>query len=718
MRACIVSRELAPFTGWGVGTYAANMARAMADAGHETHVLTAPAPGLGGADAERLFSGISVHTIDRSGPPASIPHVPCRATQGPLAIFQTLRALHERHAFDYIEFTDVYAEGYFAVQARRALGLFDRSVLAVRLHSPVFLLRRLNGQHGLDHDTACVEHMERATIRGVDLVLAPSRAILDAIADDSGAESSTEPRIRPPAMHVLPYPFDPELLSPQELATPAADVGRREVLFAGRLEYRKGVHLLVDAAQRVLAAGGDFGVRIIGVDTATAPGGRSIVEWLRSRVAPGFADRFTFEPNRPRAEVAGAMRRATVCCVPSLWENYPFTLLEAMSGGCCVIGAAAGGIPEIIRDGVDGLLFAAGDAGSLADGLGRALADAALRRRVGAAAPGRVASLCAPAPIVARLESLIGAVHASQNAARPAVASGRPGTAPVSVIIPFYNLHRYLPDGLASVQGQTVLPAEVIVVDDGSNDPEARALLARLEAIPPGEVRVIRQPNRGLSAARNAGIRAATSRWVLPLDADDILAPTFIERALGAAERNPDAVLITSWMSCFEGVLPEGATLLYVPIGFDRDLLCFGNVASSCTALLDRGAVLGAGGYDESLPAFEDWDLYCTLAERLSARDGPLGDRAAVIPETLIHNRVRADSMLRRMSPAARREVHAAILAKHPGLAADPVRVMRLLIPRSTDAPGAPLLPGPLRPLPARSFVTRLGRRIKGWSRG
>lgn len=719
MRVCLVSRELAPFSGWGVGTYAANAARALASAGHETHVLTAPSAGVRDRGPGE-FPGVTLHVIDRSGPPASLRHVPCRATQGPLAIFETLRALDDRHPFDYIELTDVYAEGYFAVRGRQALGLFPRAVLAVRLHSPILLLRRINGQAELEVNTACVEHMEAEAIRGADVALAPSRAILELLGEQIGAGGWAS-RAR-----VLPYPFPSAW--PIGHGGGGAD-GVPEVLFAGRLEHRKGLHVLVGAARRLLAEGMPLRVRVIGPDTTTAPGGGSVARWVRGLIEPRWADRFVFEPNRSREEVSAAMRRAAVVCVPSLWENFPNVCLEAMACGRCVVAADAGGLGEIIRDGTDGVLFPSGDEAGCAAGLRGVLSDGGLRARLGASAAQRVRALCDPPGIVARLEAIVAEARgAGAHSARvpnadvapsvprmPATGSAMPRVCPadsVSVVVPFYNLARWLPGCLESVRAQTRPPDEILVIDDGSTDTDARELMDSLErsgGVGPA-LRVVRQANRGLSAARNAGVRAARSRWVLPLDADDMLAPSFIERALLAASRNPGATLVTAWMSCFEADGERRPTVLFVPIGFDRDLLCVLNVASSCTALLDREAVLAAGGYDETLPAFEDWDLYCALAAR--------GAEAVVLPEALIVNRIRADSMLRRMEAGPRRELESRVRAKHAGLAADRGRVRRVLDAidararaRSAACPN-PVLPGEfvLRPVLRRLTRLILGR--------
>jgi glycosyltransferase involved in cell wall biosynthesis len=108
-------------------------------------------------------------------------------------------------------------------------------------------------------------------------------------------------------------------------------------------------------------------------------------------------------------------------------------------------------------------------------------------------------------------------------------------TAPVAVVIPTYNHSRFLADAIASVERQTVHASEIIVVDDGSTDhPEYVATQF------PG-VRFIRQDNRGLAAARNTGLMAASSDKVVFLDADDLLAPDAIESGLACFSRHSDA---------------------------------------------------------------------------------------------------------------------------------------------------------------------------------
>jgi glycosyltransferase involved in cell wall biosynthesis len=215
---------------------------------------------------------------------------------------------------------------------------------------------------------------------------------------------------------------------------------------------------------------------------------------------------------------------------------------------------------------------------------------------------------------------------------------------------------RTLQQTLDSVRAQTISPLEIIVVDDGSTDPETLEVLSRVDA---QGVRLVRQINGGLSSARNAGIRVAKGRWILPLDADDLLAPRFVEKTLAVMEAEPHLAYATAFSSFFVDT-PEQPVGGWIPWGGDSEFLPALNTAGSCTALLDRATVEEVGGYDPWLTTFEDWDLYLSLAAR--------GRKGAVLPEFLFHYRIRPDSMLRTTDRRKRQRAMAFLAQKHAGL--------------------------------------------------
>lgn len=685
MRVCLVSSELAPFQGWGIGAATGSLAKALRDAGHEVHLLIDDLPGLrerGGIE----FSGIHIHILEPSDFAGALDQVPCECTRRPLVVHRRLKALHARLRFDAIEFNDFFADGYFAFQARRTSGEYAGAILAVHLHSPILLLRELNGQSDYDLDISLITHMEATCIREADVLFAPSRAILERLGPLEGLGTSL--RDVDPRIAVIPYAM-PAVQPPP---MPSAGSSSREVLFFGRLETRKGAADLIEAASILLREGVDLTVRLVGVDTDCGPGRRSLREHLRRGIEPALLDRFTFEDNQPREVIAGYIRSAAVCCFPALWDNYPNACLEAMALGACVVASRAGGMGEMIEDGHSGLLVDPSNPDALAAALREALSNPSRRASLGMEAVRRVAALTDPKQVAERHIEVLRASHAT-SCHRVSEVRER-----VAVVIPVYNLGRYLPAAVASVRAQTRPVDELLLIDDGSSDAGTLKVLARLEH---EGVRVIRQNNLGLARARNAGFEAAVCEWVVPLDADDLLAPTFVERALDAAARMPGVSLVGTHMACFTST-PDAPCATYVPLGFLYEALPAANVASSAIALLRRDAVLHAGGYDPAMTAYEDWELYCRLAAS--------GHTAAIIPEPLILNRIRADSMLRSLSETEDQTLRAEILARHMPISPRPDRTARIVLAAGSreSASAAP------RPLPLRY---RVADRVRDVSR-
>ena len=111
----------------------------------------------------------------------------------------------------------------------------------------------------------------------------------------------------------------------------------------------------------------------------------------------------------------------------------------------------------------------------------------------------------------------------------------------ISVIVPCYKQAHYLQEAMASLAAQTYRDFEVVIVDDGSPDETASEVRRLMALYPEIQIRLVSKANGGLPSARNYGIRASRGKFLLPLDADDRLAPVFIERTVAALATHPEA---------------------------------------------------------------------------------------------------------------------------------------------------------------------------------
>ena len=548
MRVCLVSREMAPFWGAGIGTYVASMARAWVGAGHEVHVL-----GVNDAEAmtkgTRLFPGVRFHAVD---PLSEVDErvlwrsdVARRSQQ----VRRALVRLHAAHRFDFIEFPEYFGEGAMAIRGARLLGELEGAVLGVRLHSPDRLCRALNADPVLGFNRLLTDQLELESFAEADVVISPTGSLLEWCDERVGrVKGSGEEGGR--ASAVVPYPFDSGEfvrscgLSPGEGAMAPETLGvEPEILYFGRLERRKGVDLLIDAFGMLVARGVACRLRLVGGDTRTGPGGASMREHLVMRMESGARERVVFEEARARSElgaiVRASMRSGGVCCFPSRWENFPNAVLEAMALGAAVVCSDAGGMSEIVEPGRSGVLFPTGSAADLAEAIEGVLKDRTLRERLGKGAAARVASLCDPARVVEMTVSAVGS----------AVGSGRK----------------------RSGTNEEARGVPEIVIDRPGAAREIDAIRARAE----------REGSGGIAVLRAEGVR---------------LDPRMVGAGVRAMRADAGLRMVTAHVTGEGQVTGEGRERSWVPFGLHADALCALDLSGIGAAAVVRvGAIGGAG---------------------------------------------------------------------------------------------------------------------------
>ncbi len=250
----------------------------------------------------------------------------------------------------------------------------------------------------------------------------------------------------------------------------------------------------------------------------------------------------------------------------------------------------------------------------------------------------------------------------------------------VSVIMPCYKQAEFLREAVASVVAQTFTDWELIIVDDGSPDDTAGTAQAIIAAHPGRVIRLLRKPNGGVSEARNAGIRMARGAYILPLDADDMIRPTMLEKTVLLLESNPAIAIAYTDITHFGAVdrTIQAAEFDAAKIPINNQL--------NCCSLYRREAWERSGGYRSLYWGYEDWDFWvgCTAA----------GLRAARVPESLLLYRVKDES---RETVAVTRdgELRARIVLNHPELyPLKRVAEARSLLVTHPEplSPGAPLV--------------------------
>ncbi len=673
MRICLISTEFAPFHGWGAGTYASLMSKALAEARHEVHVLTWDRQILEKAAA--LRPGVQFHAIEWDREPTGLAGYPSHPVRHAMGVYDTLRELHQRHRFEYIEYPDFGGEGHFVGRARRTLGEFSDAMIGVRLHASVEWLMQLNRTERVGKDWVFNRHIEAQAIRDADVAIAPSRAMIDVVKRQLGANLGA-PTNRPGrVIRVVHNPFDASLLG-EPSGTNCLDQKTPLLLCVGRIAHQKGTHIFVQAVCRLLDAGRDVQARIMGGDTPTGPLGSSMLATLREMIPARHAARFEIRDDQhARHVLLEQIREATVCVYPSLWENFPYACAEAMASGATVLGSDGGGIPEMIENGVSGMLFRSEDAADCAEKLARLLDDPGLAKRLAKAAPARIEQLCNPARAVQEtLEAVEQSRRSVEQGLRPSRVTSLlpPRDASVVIVVSEQTQEEQLEASLESVLKQSAAPREVILALPARANATIMECAARLARdVRQGiGVQCVSAEGKSPGSVRNAGISATDSRLVLMVSAGDTLDARLLGTLTDALATEPSASFATS-LTSYERVAaePDGVRTQHsvgIWIGVDRDALPVMNCAGPATALFVRDHVLAAGGFDETLPAMETWELYCSLAQR--------GGTGVIVPTFMVHS-----MMSEPIDPIVHDAIRDAINWRHPTLSTHPGWTIRLM---------------------------------------
>jgi glycosyltransferase involved in cell wall biosynthesis len=208
----------------------------------------------------------------------------------------------------------------------------------------------------------------------------------------------------------------------------------------------------------------------------------------------------------------------------------------------------------------------------------------------------------------------------------------------VSVIIPAFNTARYIGDTLESVLAQSFRDYEVIVVNDGSPDtPELEKVLLKYQ----DRIRYIKQENRGLSGARNAGIRNARGQFLAFLDGDDLWLPDFLSQNLNFFEEHPAFDMVCADCVFFGDAQPENGSWQSLdpiedPVTFEKILPTHGGAFASFV-LLRRDTVLKVGFFEEDLRLLEDYHYWLKFLYR--------GGRMTYLRKVLGKRRIHAASL-------------------------------------------------------------------------
>ncbi len=660
MKIWFLTGEFAPDFGGGIGTYVENCAKMFAEAGDEVTVIVRS---VKETKEEKTKEGYRVVRF-KQGEGEYYTYL---GYDNALAYqyYEVIMNLIDKYGKpDVIETQEYNAYGQYLIQNKLMLNEKLRDIpIVVHLHTPSFETLKINQFNTYEAPFYWIGEMEKFCIKGADALLCPSQFLADKL----------QYLVPDQKINVinLPFDIDKDELEKYEKENPIKEE-KKTLLYFGRTEYRKGVIQMLKGAEKLWEKGLDFKVKIIGGDVKLESKGTFIGEELKKKYAK-YIENGNLEMLDPIPHLAliPHILSATAVTIPSLYENFPNTCIYSMWLGKPVLVSKSGGQAEMVQEsGKNGLIFDWDKEGDFEEKLEQLLnmSDEELQT-MGNNAKERIHKLCNMETNLKLRREFFEEVIKNKNKKKdifpfveempkdeyPKVYEGEKDL--LSVVIPYYNLGRTLPETIESIKETEYKNYEIIIVNDGSTDKESLGVLKRYTS--DDKIRIINIKNKGLANARNVGAEAARGEFVAFIDADDKIDKTFYSKAINILHQYKNVSYVYSWVQYFEGSTAVWPTFnVHIPY-----LLCANMLADF--VVIRKNDFLNFGKNRIKMEyGMEDYDGWVSLAEH-----GYLG---VSIPEKLNLYRVRKDSMSRQFNKKMRiylyqisRDGHEKLFAKY-----------------------------------------------------
>lgn len=354
MNICVISREIYPYQKAGIAVYVYQLCRLLVQKGHQVYLITDNHLDI---QEREEFEGIHIFPIQATNPILKEIFSNYNLCYSYL-VFETLKSLSEIVDLDIVECSDYFGEGYFTLLEKRQCGFLPNTPVVLKCHTPLY--ECLLGDEELVNQNRDVIAQEDYCIQQASQLASVSQAL------------STQLKIRlslTKPIQTLLNPLGVETVSPSryQLGQP------KTLLYVGRIQYLKGVDLLVKAAVSNLQKGHEFKVVLVGQDV------QGYQAELEALIPNQYRHAFEFKGFMERKEVMDLYNQAYLSVFPSRWEGLSNVCAESIVQGCPVLTSDVGGLGGIHQYGHFGMKFQNENLTQLTDYLDRLLRDEELR---------------------------------------------------------------------------------------------------------------------------------------------------------------------------------------------------------------------------------------------------------------------------------------------------------------------------------------------------
>ncbi|TWI83673.1 glycosyltransferase involved in cell wall biosynthesis [Lacibacter cauensis] len=636
MRYWILTSEYPPEYGGGIATYCYHNAQMLKEKGYEVSIF--------------VTSEISLPEIIKFEHGIRVIRFNCNTEQYPHLGYETARSFLFARAIenhmakegipDILESQEYGGIAYFTLLYKHLnYAFFGNLKVLLTLHAPAFLYYEYNKVPSYSLPYFWIGEMEKWCIHAADKLNSPGHFLINAI-QPFFLESLTE------KISIIRYPYknvSPVTIQQNEI--------RNNWFFFGKMTPQKGIIPLLIACKKLWSKGWKRKLIIIGGgDHYYHPENMLMSDWIKLRFSAELRkQQLILLGNLSQENWTDKTKNGGIIIIPSIGDNYPFTVLESMSNGQIVLASKQGGQSEIIIHCKNGFLFDHTIHGDLEAKI-LLIESMPLNelQKIRQEAVRSVNNLHNYDKVFSEKKTLINNLLEQATKSdvfpflRPQIKVRKEVSVKeiinnkLSIIIPFFNMGKTVKETLSSVYNIEYDNFEVIVINDGSTEEESVKELNKLQKA--FGFRLINQSNYGLSFARNRGAEEASGEYIAFIDADDKIDPKFYRAAISVLQSKSNVYFVGSWVRYFENsngiwpsFTPELPYLLYY------NMVCGGGLVYKKIAYLE------AGKNDEALEyGLEDWESVLSLVK--SGRQG------IVLPEPFYQYRIRKGSMARRFT--------------------------------------------------------------------
>ena len=652
MNYWLITTEFPPIHGGGISTYCWHTAQMLAEANYSVTVFVND---YSVHDEKREFPLENVELIRFN--PSKVKKGEVLGPEARLSIefaHKVEQEIKAKGAPDILETQDYLGIGYYIMQQKHLLyPLFKNLNVLVTMHAPSFLYLDYNQVPYYNFPDYWIGEMEKASIRMADLVISPSNYLIDALNPLMHLAEKNPIRIFNPYKNEWTNNEIPE-------------VDRGDLVFFGKLTPQKGCLELLVHLKKMWDEGFKKPLSIIGGGAHFFyPVQEDMVVHVKKLYAKEIKQGLIrFEGNMPPSKLKERLKKAHIIITPSIVDNLPYAVLEAMAMGKVVLSSSNGGHTEVLKQGESGFIFEHDIEGSFKDQLKAILALSNEEiKTVGKNAQLAVErstnykvvlqhkmealknllksnTLSSTFPFIEPIEKNK-AIKQDQS-----IAAGK-----LSVVIPYYNMGNYIDETLDSLGKVSYKDLEIIVINDGSTDQKS---IGKLESIKQkNTVKVVHKSNGGLSETRNYGAELATGEFLAFLDADDTVSPEYYEKAVAVLKQYENVSFVGCWAQYFGESTDRWPTFNPEPPYF-----LLHNVINSSALVYKKNDFLSFGKNDPKLIyGMEDYDSVIAMVKN--------GARGVAFPELWWQYRIRKNSMAQSFTTNKELYLYRLISKKH-----------------------------------------------------